>query len=156
MRISMYELEMNFFGEPEMVKDYAKNYQLIGTLLTDPDAVVKMLNDLLKLDKRPEEFMYLITTNTKQKPNGIHMISKGSVDMALCPPKNIFMRVLLSGCPNFFLVHNHPSGSPKPSKEDDEVCKALINGSQLLGLRLSDFIIIGKNTYYSYFKTGRL
>lgn len=93
----MYELEMNYFGEPEMVKDYAKNYQLIGNLLSDPDAVVKMLNDLLKLDKRPEEYIYLITTNVKYKPNGIHMISKGTADHVLCYPKNIFTRVCLAG-----------------------------------------------------------
>ena len=156
MRISMYELEMNYFGKPEMIKDYAKNYQLIGNLLSDPDAVVKMLNDLLKLDKRPEEYIYLITTNTKYKPNDIHMISKGTSNHALCYPKNIFTRVLLSGCLNFFLVHNHPSGDPKPSNADTETCNNLQKGSQLLGVTLRDFIIVGKNSYYSYYKEGRL
>ena len=157
MRISMYELEMNFFGEPEMIKDYSKNYQLIGTIINNPDAVVKMLNDLLKMDKRPEEYVYLITTNTRHKPNGIHMISKGSVDAALCPPTNIFTRVLLSGCKNFFLAHNHPSGDPKPSKEDKRVCFELIKGADLLGLKLDDFIILGKNnSYYSFYKERKI
>ena len=43
----------------------------------------------------------------------------------------------------FLVAHNHPSGNPKPSRDDVEMTRKLMAGSELLGVRLLDHLVIG-------------
>ena len=54
------------------------------------------------------------------------------------------------------LLHNHPSGNSTPSKEDDEVTERIAGCGQMIGIPLSDHIIIGDQNYYSYRESGLL
>jgi DNA repair protein RadC len=54
------------------------------------------------------------------------------------------------------LVHNHPSGDPTPSREDEEITSRLVEGGQLLGIGVLDHIIVGQESYYSFADEGRL
>jgi len=54
------------------------------------------------------------------------------------------------------LVHNHPSGETEPSSEDVEITSRIIQACDLVGIKVLDHIIIGKNKedYYSFAKNG--
>jgi DNA repair protein RadC len=55
------------------------------------------------------------------------------------------------------MAHNHPSGDPTPSPEDNELTRRLVKGSKLLGITILDHVIVGdKACYYSYADTGTL
>ena len=54
------------------------------------------------------------------------------------------------------MVHNHPSGRAVPSGEDDVVTARIAEAGKLLGVALSDHIIIGDRTYFSYREAGYL
>ena len=41
------------------------------------------------------------------------------------------------------LAHNHPSGELKPSGQDLEVTKVLIEAGRILGIRVLDHVIVG-------------
>lgn len=84
------------------------------------------------------------------------VISKGSVNSSIVPPREIFLTALRKAAVHIVLLHNHPSGLAIPSKEDDEVTKRVAECGQLLGIPLSDHIIIGDHNYYSYRETGLL
>ena len=84
------------------------------------------------------------------------VISKGSVNSSIVPPREIFLTALRKAAVHIILLHNHPSGLAVPSKEDDEVTKRVAECGQLLGIPLSDHIIIGDHNYYSYRETGLL
>ncbi|MGE9270257.1 MAG: JAB domain-containing protein, partial [Verrucomicrobiales bacterium] len=61
----------------------------------------------------------------------------------------------------FVLIHNHPSGDPSPSTADQAFTRQLKQGSELLGLRFVDHIIIGRpaparEAYYSFREYGLL
>ena len=47
------------------------------------------------------------------------------------------------------LIHNHPSGNPEPSREDLIITKQIKEAGELLGIPLSDHIIIGDKCYTS-------
>ena len=49
-------------------------------------------------------------------------------------------------------VHNHPSGNPKPSAEDYNITRRLVDAGNLLDINVLDHIIIGENDYYSFKK----
>lgn len=48
------------------------------------------------------------------------------------------------------LCHNHPSGTPSPSRADRQVTMALREATQLVGLPLLDHIIVTDSDHYSF------
>ena len=57
-----------------------------------------------------------------------------------CP---LFRAVFNANAEAFLVAHNHPSGNPKPSRDDVEMTRKLMAGAELLGVRLLDHLIIG-------------
>jgi len=53
-------------------------------------------------------------------------------------------------------VHNHPSGSPKPSQSDKELTRDLVYAGSIMQIRVLDHIIIGNNRYFSFAGEGLL
>ena len=60
------------------------------------------------------------------------------------------------GITSVVIVHNHPNGNPSPSSMDDLSTMRIADYFRLLGIKLYDHIIVGKNSVYSYFVSGRL
>ena len=63
--------------------------------------------------------------------------------------KEILTEAVKINAPRIILVHNHPSGSSIPSKQDYEVTEKLENAAKILGINLLDHIVIGKGEYTS-------
>jgi DNA repair protein RadC len=61
-------------------------------------------------------------------------------------PREVLGPALRVGAAALILVHNHPSGDPTPSREDLRLTQQLLEGAQLLDLRLHDHLIIGNGT----------
>jgi DNA repair protein RadC len=53
-----------------------------------------------------------------------------------------------------FLVHNHPSGEPSPSREDKRLTRELIHACRVMGITIHEHLIIGDNTYFSFADHG--
>lgn len=148
MRVNYYTTEMNNDKIPTLVKE--KGFIYHTESLTHPEEIAKFMNEVFHLDKRTEEYLYMISFSTKMKINGVFEISHGTVNMSLCSPREIYMRALLTGAAYVILIHNHPSGDPTPSKEDLEVCKRMKKAGQIIGVPLCDNIIIGYSGYFSF------
>ena len=82
------------------------------------------------------------------------LITKGSVNCSFVPPREIFIKALEIRAVHLVLVHNHPSGRAVPSAEDNRATERILECGKLLGITLSDHIIIGDGTYYSYRESG--
>lgn len=54
------------------------------------------------------------------------------------------------------ILHNHPSGNVRPSRDDDRLTEQVKQAAQLMDIRMLDHIIIGSGTYYSYGDEGRM
>ena len=48
------------------------------------------------------------------------------------------------------LVHNHPSGDPKPSREDIEMTKEVRKAAEALGITIHDHLVIGRKGHTSF------
>jgi DNA repair protein RadC len=64
----------------------------------------------------------------------------------------IFSRAVITRSPYIILIHNHPSGDPKPSPEDKITMHALIEAAKPLKKSILDFIIVGEKKYWSMFE----
>ena len=64
--------------------------------------------------------------------------------------------VLLHQQVSIFIMHNHPSGDPTPSKQDIEITSLLNQTGQIMQIPLLDHIIIGHQSFYSFREGGLL
>ncbi|MDE6190285.1 MAG: DNA repair protein RadC [Muribaculum sp.] len=85
-------------------------------------------------------------------------VSQGGAAGTLVDPKILYKRVLEYGdvVSGIILVHNHPSGTLRPSIEDDRLTKRIKEGGELLDIKVLDHLIITSSGYYSYSDEGRL
>jgi len=84
------------------------------------------------------------------------LIAEGTPTQATVYVRRVLEEALRASAAAIVLVHNHPSGSPSPSAEDDETTRDLLKGTRLIGLVLIDHVIIGGERHYSYADSGRL
>jgi len=104
---------------------------------------------------KPECKEYFITLHLdgKNRILCLDMVSQGSLNQSLVHPREVFKTAMLSSAAAMILVHNHPSGDPTPSGEDKELTHRLIEGAEILGIRVLDHIIIG-DSYFSFAERG--
>jgi DNA repair protein RadC len=78
----------------------------------------------------------------------------GSIDEAAIYTREVVKRAVALGSASLILVHNHPSGSPEPSRQDIAVTRQIIDATRPLGISVHDHIIIGANGHRSLRSMG--
>ncbi|MBS3107138.1 DNA repair protein RadC [Candidatus Woesearchaeota archaeon] len=96
-----------------------------------------------------EQFLVLFL-DTKNRVIKERLISIGTLDASLIHPREVFKAAIKESARSVLFVHNHPSGDPTPSPEDECVTKALFEAGDLLGIPVLDHIIIGKEKWWSF------
>ena len=76
-------------------------------------------------------------------------LGDGTVDQATISIREIIRRAMDLGTSSLILVHNHPSGSPQPSKQDIALTRRLIEAARPLGVTVHDHVIIGSEGHCS-------
>lgn len=132
-----------------LIKECGKNYAGLERL-DSPRQIVQVMNDLFYLNKRAEEYVYLLAMTAKNRVIGVFEVSHGTGNTSLAGIREILIRSLLSGAMNIVIVHNHPSGEPEPSKQDMQVTERLKQASRMVGIYFCDHIIIGRDGFYSF------
>ena len=78
------------------------------------------------------------------------MICSGSLDNTPVDVQRILLRAIEKQSAQLILVHNHPSGSPLPSKMDISQTQALRNALATLNISLVDHVILSEDSFYSF------
>ena len=107
-----------------------------------------------RLVHEPKEHFLIVILNTKNYILATPTISVGSLTASVVHPREVFSEALKYPCASIILVHNHPSGSPEPSREDIAVTKRIQNAGNVLDIPVLDHIIIGEHTFTSLKEKG--
>ena len=103
-----------------------------------------------------QEHLMLMILNSRNALLKSIDISKGTVNASVSTPREILIEALRYRGTGIILAHNHPSGTPEPSKEDCLFTKRVQEAGTLIGIPLLDHIIIGDNSYVSLRERGIL
>jgi DNA repair protein RadC len=76
-------------------------------------------------------------------------VADGSIDEAAIHPREVIRRALDIGAVALILVHNHPSGSPQPSRADIQITHRIAEAGRLLGITVHDHVIVGREGHVS-------
>ena len=120
--------------------------------LTDSQVVFDHIRWNFELNH--EEF-WIITLNRAKLATGKYRISQGGTSSTVVDIKMVMKTAVEHLADAIIAVHNHPSGSRRPSPEDDALTNQLRNACALMGIEFVDHIIVAGRGYYSYADNGR-
>ncbi len=116
-------------------------------LLNTPDALAQHFSDMRNFHK---EVLRIAMFNSKLELIKTVDISMGGLAHTSAVAREVFADAIRTGANAIVLAHNHPSGDPSPSKEDEKTTENLMLAGKLIGIKVMDHIIIGDNSYVSF------
>lgn len=99
-----------------------------------------------------QENFYAYYFNNKQELINRKLIFMGTVNCATTHTRDIFREAIKVNATTIVCLHNHPSGDVTPSKADMVFTERLMKTGEIQGIPVVDHIIIGDNTYYSFYE----
>lgn len=154
-RMTKYTTKLTENKRVILEKEKSMNCPSLSYAIKSPDDAVVIGKEFMRIHEEPEEYLYMICMNTKNRVIGVFEISHGTVNASLVTPREVFQKALLANAVNIILMHNHPSGDCTPSRQDIEITKRLVEAGNLLGVDVLDHIIIG-DRYSSLKEKGYL
>lgn len=110
------------------------------------DAAAAVMPSMVGLDR---EHFRVILLSTRHEIIAIVEVSVGGLASAPVHPREVFKEAIRASAAAVIVVHNHPSGSPEPSRDDVLITEQLRAAGRLVGIELLDHLIIGDRSYTS-------
>jgi len=129
-----------------------KKREIIDIKITSSEKIFEYFKTIFTSEK--QECFYAIYLDASKKIIKIKLLFKGTLDHSLVHPREIFKEAYLISASSIICVHNHPSGNINPSREDKMLTNNLVRIGLMHGIPIVDHVIIGINSYYSFFEKG--
>jgi len=108
-----------------------------------------------RLSGLKQERSYVVLLDGKGRVMRDLRVSEGSLTASIVHPREVFRRAIREAAAAVVLVHNHPSGDPTPSPEDEALTERLRAAGDLLGIRVLDHVVVGSGCYVSFVDSGK-
>lgn len=122
------------FDAPQRVKDYVA----------------------LHLGARLQEVFAVLFLDGQHRLLTLEELFHGTLSQTSVYPREVVKRALAFNAAALILVHNHPSGDPKPSREDIEMTREVKAAAAVLGIAIHDHLVIGRKGHASFRSLGLL
>ena len=116
--------------------------------------VAELLIPRYERDKR--EHFLVLPLSAKNEVLMIADVSVGTLTNTLVHPREVFEPAIRCGAVHVILAHNHPSGDPAPSAEDHRLTQAMKEAGAVLGIPVTDHIVIARRGFFSFAEEGVL
>ncbi len=100
------------------------------------------------------ECFAILLLNIRNRIRGHHVVSTGLHNETMAHPREVFRAAVIGAAYAVVLMHNHPSGDPTPSQADTKVTRQLVEGGRILGVVVTDHIIVGYDRHCSLREVG--
>ena len=104
-------------------------------------------------DLRREVFAVLFL-NRSNKINHFEIVSEGGITGTVADPRIILRKALEHDAVSIILCHNHPSGSLRPSRADEELTFKIREAARYFDIKVLDHVIVSDEGYYSFADEG--
>ena len=133
---------------------YIENNNLGGVILNNSLKIYEYFKDLV--GNKKQEYFYTVYVDTKGRYIDKKCLFVGTINNSIVHPREIFKEAYLLSANGIICIHNHPSGDPTPSKEDIVITRKIKEIAMIHGIRLVDHLIVGVNSYYSFYEDNKL
>jgi DNA repair protein RadC len=125
-----------------------------GRRLRGPADIHALFGPRLR-DLRQEEF-HVLLLDARHCLSSTSLVTRGTADTSLVHAREVFREAVREGACAVVLVHNHPSGDPRPSPEDRTVTRQLCEAGRVVGIPVLDHVIVGDGRYVSMAESGEM
>jgi DNA repair protein RadC len=132
----------------------AKGEVMEQPVLNAPEVLADYL--VAALARERTEHFRVLYLDTRNRLIADEAMGKGTVNHTPVYPREVLKRTLELHATALILVHNHPSGDPKPSRDDYEVTREIQKAAGLLGVVVHDHVIVGNGRCFSFRGEGLL
>ena len=116
--------------------------------LRTPERIFALLGPRLMGARR--EDLYCLALDTKGRLlGGTNPVITGTANSIALRPAVLFREAIILDAPSVVLVHNHPSGDPRPSPQDVATTRTFVAAGKLLDITVEDHVVIGTNNWVS-------
>ena len=143
-----------------------KAIELIASIELGKRIFLKESKKLIKLDNAKsiwedskylfdglkQEHFYCYYFNNKQELIMRKLMFIGTINNASVHTREIFREAYLLSAATIVCLHNHPSNDTTPSKEDINFTDKLMRTGFIQGIPVVDHIIVGENSFYSFYE----
>jgi DNA repair protein RadC len=119
---------------------------------SDVDSLMRRIMNLKTIDH--SEDMWVLLLNNANRVLVASNVGKGSSTGVVVDCKEVLQLALLTHASGVILVHNHPSGTLKPSVRDRELTNSMMNALKHISIKLLDHLIITSESYFSFADEG--
>ena len=134
-------------------KKRVKNGAPMGEIISHSRQIYELFQDL---QNEAKEKLIAISVDNELKIISFEVVAIGSVESVYVRPFEMIRAAIALNATGLFVVHNHPSGSVTPSRNDKEFTAALKDIMDKGGMKLWDHLIIGEEDYFSFADEGLL
>ena len=108
----------------------------------------------LMQDLDVEEFWLLLMNQNYRLIKKVR-IAHGGISEVTVDIRILIREAVLNNATILAVCHNHPSGSLRPSRADDDLTRSIRQACDLMRIKFMDHVIITDGAYYSYHEEGR-
>ena len=116
--------------------------------ITSSASVFELMQPII--GELPHEEFWIIYMNNSNKVIQKNQLSKGGITGTLVDVRLALKTALEVGATGIILVHNHPSGTLKPSEADKQLTQKLNTAAKSLDIKVLDHLIITEKAYFSF------
>ncbi len=123
-------------------------------VINSPEVVANLL--MAEMSHLEQEHFRVLYLDTRNRLLGSDTLYVGSLNTAHVRVAEVFREAIKRNCAVLIVAHNHPSGDPTPSPEDVRVTRELRQAGDLLGIEVTDHLVIGRGRWMSLRERGLL
>ncbi|WP_294578581.1 DNA repair protein RadC [uncultured Thomasclavelia sp.] len=131
----------------ELTKRLKKQPETLA-VIKEPKDGYELVKNQLMFEQQEKVLVLCLNSNLEVVREKVVFI--GSNNISIISARELFKEALICGCSRIMVIHNHPSGNPKPSIEDIEVTEQIYHIAKKLEIEVVDHLIIGRNKFYSF------
>ncbi len=109
-----------------------------------------------RFDESEVELFVVVMLNAQNRAISYQEVTRGILNSSLVHPREVFRLSILYGAAGIILAHNHPSGNPTPSADDQAVTRQLVASGKVLDMPVYDHVIVAADRYFSFAESGLL
>lgn len=132
--------------------------EITGRQIKDPATAAQLLRAMPieggTLEDSPIERFYVIALDSKHRIRAIAPLTAGTLDATIVHPRDVYRAALQANAAAVIVAHNHPSGDPTPSPDDQRLTDRLRAAGEVIGIAFLDHIIIGHDDRSWSFQKG--
>jgi DNA repair protein RadC len=121
-------------------------------LVTSSSSVARFLQ--ARFRDLPHEIFAVVFLNRANKIIHFEIVSSGGITGTVADPRIILKKALEEEAVSLILCHNHPSGSLKPSRADEELTLKIKEASRFFDIKVLDHVIVSSEGYFSFADEG--